>query len=264
MISDVRYSNLSKMDAVEFHTRAHKLMMRIARVSLLLCCVVGFILTAYVVWADILPNPVHRPITPPAPPNQDDAQISMSEASVTITLHRQSSQLITTVVADFKMVYSQGSKPSTQLEMAMPVLEGEKPANYRLKYLRIDGKPVAADQVKQSTWVASPTSSYQGFVWPDTMNRGAVQTVSIAYELTVPRDARSAWHVTYILKSGAKWSGPIGHEIVRMVPEKGLKLRALPSSMKSRREADGAIVWEIENQKPTDDAVVEVTPAPKS
>lgn len=237
-------------------------MKRTAVVNVVLCWIVVCILAACVAWADVLPYPGDKRPRPPRPPvlNQDDTQISITQAEVKISLHRHSSQLTTTVVASFKLEFSQGSTPLAHFEMAMPVVESASAPNYRLLYLKVDGKPVAADQIQKKTWPASPTTSYQGFVWPATMSRGSAQNVTIAYELTQKADQKGAWQVAYILKSGAKWTGTIGHETVRLVPEKGLQLRAAPSSIKSRREADGSIVWEIENQKPTNDAVAEVTP----
>ena len=241
-------------------------MKRPAFSSALLAFIVGCILAA-VAWGDLLPFPGgkgSRPI-PPGQRVQDldlnKTPVSMRQARVDVVLKRRSADLVATVEAEFKMVCSEAGKPSTTFETAMPVVEGGSVASYRLIYLKIDGKPVPADQIRKTTWTASSGQKvYQGFVWPTTMRRGAEQSVSIAYELRRRPNPQGRWHFTYILSSGAEWFGPIGHETVHIRPEKGLQMQPASSSLRPRREADGSILWEIDNDKPQGDVIVEIMP----
>lgn len=209
-------------------------------------------------WGDILPYPGEKR----SRPEWQLPAISMQRATVEVVLKRHASKLTAVVEAEFKMDCSGAHGPSASFEMAMPVVEGNQEARYRLLYLNIDGKSVAANQVRKTSWPSSAGGQplYQGFVWPDTINRGAEQTVTIAYELTQDANPRGGWQFTYILKSGAAWSGPIGHEAVRIKPEKGLQLQPTSSGLQPQRQADGSVLWEIDNQKPADDATVEITP----
>jgi hypothetical protein len=186
----------------------------------------------------------------------------MQRATVDVVLKRHASKLSAVVEAEFKMVCSGANEPSANFDMAMPVIEGSPKASYRLLYLKIDGKSVAANQVHKTSWRSSPGRQglYQGFVWPNTVDRGAEQTVTIAYELTQEANPQGGWQFTYILKSGAAWSGPIGHEAVHIRAKKDLQMQPTSSSLQPQRQPDGSVRWEIDNQKPTTDVTVEITP----
>lgn len=219
---------------------------------------------AVVAWGDILPYPGSGPRPGPRLPivTRNDTAISMQRATVDVVLKRHASKLTAVVEAEFKMVCSGANEPSSNFEMAMPVVEGSHNTSYRLLYLKINGKSVAANQVRKTSWPSSAgrQDSYHGFVWSHTINSGAEQTVTIAYELTQEANLRGGWQFTYILRSGAAWSGPIGHEAVHIKAMKGLQMQPTPSSLQPQRQPDGSVRWEIDNQKPTDDVTVEITP----
>ncbi len=209
-------------------------------------------------WGDILPYPGEKR----SRPEWQLPAISMQRATVEVVLKRHASKLTAVVEAEFKMVCSGAHQPPADFEMAMPVVEGSQKTRYRLLYLKIDGKSVAANQMRKTSWPSSAErlAPYQGFVWTDTINRGSEQTVTIAYELTQEANPRGGWQFTYILRSGAAWSGPIGHEAVHIKPEIGLQLQPTSSGLHPQRQADGSVLWEIVNEKPADDVTVKVTP----
>jgi hypothetical protein len=211
-------------------------------------------------WGDVLPYPGEK-----RSGSRSEVQlpaISMQRATVEVVLKPHASKLTAVVKAEFKMVCSKGNQPPDNFTMAMPVVEGSQKTSYRILYLKIDGKAVATSKARKTSWPSHAGGQvlYQGFVWPDPILRGAEQTVTIAYELTEKANPRGGWQFTYILKSGAAWSGPIGHESVRIRPEKGLQMQPTPFSLQPRRQPDGSVVWEIDNQKPTEDVTVEITP----
>ncbi len=225
--------------------------------SILRWSIVACILAVFA-WGDILPYPGEKR----SRPEPQLPAISMQRATVEVVLKRHASKLTAVVEAEFKMACSGAHQPPVDFDMAMPVVEGSQKTSYRLLYLKIDGKSVAANQMRKSIWPSSAgwQAFYQGFVWPDTINPGAEQTVTIAYELTQEANPQGEWQFTYILKSGAAWAGPIGHEAVRIKPEKGLQVQPTSSSLHTKRQPDGSVLWEIDNQKPAADATVEITP----
>jgi len=224
----------------------------ILRWSIVACILCGL------AWGDILPYPGEKR----SRPEWQLPAISMQRATVEVVLKRHASKLTAVVEAEFKMSCSGASQPPVDFDMAMPVVESSQKTRYRLLYLKIDGKSVAANRMRKTSWpsLAGRLASYQGFVWPDTINRGSEQTVTIAYELTQEANPRGGWRFTYILRSGAAWSGPIGHEAVHIKPEVGLHLQPTSSALHPQRQADGSVLWEIDNEKPADDVTVEITP----
>jgi hypothetical protein len=60
----------------------------------------------------------------------------------------------------------------------------------------------------------------------------------------------------YVLKSGATWDGPIGRETITVSSGDGVDLGRLVSFGRPSVSSGSAWVWEIVNEKPTDDVLV--------
>jgi hypothetical protein len=222
-------------------------------------------LPAEVAWGDLAPYPVHRQPRPsePSEPVLDlkSTTVTMQEAHVDIILKQQSpNRILARVNGLFRMSFAEVKRASVDFMMALPVVQTNAAdvASFRLLKLEIDGTPIK--KFRQEAW-----DEYQGFVWPIRLYANTNQTVSVSYEVLLSvRDNKSSF--TYILKSGAKWSGPIDHETIRIKADKGIGLSPTKSlTLEPNHEAAGSIVWEIKNAVPTEDVSVGifVNPAEK-
>ena len=178
----------------------------------------------------------------------------------------------------------------------------------------IDANPIVSEYMGyQITWGEPTTSSFlHAYVWTQEFLPGKHCRVEVRYLLTlhaqslayskkytkgegqevVPFDAMvagesgdKAFFLDYILRSGATWKGPIGHETVtlRAAPSSGLTLERgdvitfgrnifsvapyTADSMNRLRAGVTAvgidwkskdIVWEIDREKPNEDILMEI------
>jgi hypothetical protein len=106
-------------------------------------------------------------------------------------------------------------------------------------------------------------TSLWGFAWRmPAMKTGQKQHVSVRYSIVLPLDGGKP-QVTYFLRSGAQWDGPIGRETVTVETEKGLFLKVLsPVALKPKKSSTNSLTWEIIDAKPTEDIRLEVSPEP--
>lgn len=237
------------------------------RTLLVPLCVAAIWILATVTWGDIAPYPHPRPSEPVLDTSR--TFISMQHAGVDINLKKQSTtQIVATVNCQFEITCLQAKTPSTDFMMALPVgydSAGQVP-DFHMVGLKVDGKP--RQDFRKERWIEPRVHrgivSYQGFVWPITVNRGAKHKVSVSYEMLLPvGDNKSSF--TYILRSGGNWHGPIGHEAVHIKGDTGLELypEGKPTLHPVRKD-DGSIVWEIKNVVPTEDVSVRIHTTPAS
>jgi hypothetical protein len=194
--------------------------------------------------------------------------ISLQQADVDINLKKQSAtQIVATVNCQFEITCVKAKTPSTDFMMALPVGydRAVRQSDFRMVSLKVDAKP--PETFRKDSWAdpGNPAKvAYVGYAWPITVNRGAKHTVSVSYELLLPvNDDRSSF--IYILRSGGKWYGPIGHETIRIKGDTGLELYPeAKSTLPLVRKDDGSIVWEIRNAKPTEDVSVRIQTTPAS
>jgi hypothetical protein len=67
---------------------------------------------------------------------------------------------------------------------------------------------------------------------------------------------------SYILRSGAAWSGPIGREEIELLADKGIDLsQSIFSGPRPVETADNRLLWKIINQKPTEDLLIAIPAA---
>lgn len=220
------------------------------------------------------PHPYPRPelldtnVANPQPPvpvlDTNRTFISMQQADVEITFKQQSTnQIAVTVKGRFLMSCLRSKESSTTFMMSLPV-GYDSVGEMQLIELTVDGK-TRQDYQKEQWFDPRFKRELQGFTWPTTVSAGTTQTVSVVYEEQLPVvDNQSSF--TYMLRSGGKWHGPIGQEIVQVKADPGLDLiPAESASLKPAREADGSIVWQIWNTVPKEDIVIKIkTPPPPS
>ena len=67
---------------------------------------------------------------------------------------------------------------------------------------------------------------------------------------------------SYILRSGAAWSGPIGREEIELLADKGIDLsRSIFSGPRPVETKTNRLLWKIVNQKPTEDLLIAIPAA---
>ena len=67
---------------------------------------------------------------------------------------------------------------------------------------------------------------------------------------------------SYILRSGAAWSGPIGREEIELLADDGIDLsRSIFSGLRPVKTTANRLLWKIVNQKPTEDLLIAIPAA---
>jgi hypothetical protein len=273
--------------------------MRIIR--LLLFILLSFTVTG--AWADILPIPWGgRPPGPRGPdweernqvkhpPDQKgpespiaerpqtvatEARVSMAAANVQVRIKKMDaapgtgeklSQLLADVTGEFDMVCSAAPKENNNLDVAFPIgYEDERPAAPVRFAVAIDGKPAA--DLKTAAWSVADENNRPrtqwGYAWRLTgLEAGQKRRIVVQYSIVLPQKAGKAEFI-YFLRSGARWDGPIGREIVNVTADKGLRMEVLsPILLKPEKISDTALTWRITNAKPAEDIKLTILPAAK-
>lgn len=119
------------------------------------------------------------------------------------------------------------------------------------------------------------------YLWTQTLPPGKKQRVVVTYEVWLRAqpmrtgNSRDDWSdpirseklssldqdrayffFDYVLKSGATWEGPIGKETITLSAEDGISLDGLVSVGRKPAKQGKTWVWDITNEKPTEDVLV--------
>lgn len=216
---------------------------------------------------DIAPDPVQRLGESLAP--RSPTAIEMSSETVRLALDEDTAR----VEAVFTLHNT--SSNSEDLDVGFPT--AAQPANYSwssregLKVTewgpstirdfsaRVDGREVKAEPK------TSPNSqSVRGWLcWPMAFGGGQTHTVEVRYEVATRDDAYSDpspllnRQMTYILKTGAGWKGPIGEAVVILdlskIPGENIS-RAAPEPT---RKDPGSWTWRFKDFKPSADVLIQ-------
>jgi hypothetical protein len=88
---------------------------------------------------------------------------------------------------------------------------------------------------------------------------------------TIPEDfhrkvgSGTFYFFSYILRSGAAWSGPIGREEIELLADKGIDLsRCIFSGPRPVKTTANRLLWKIANQKPAEDLFIAIPGASNS
>jgi hypothetical protein len=209
------------------------------------------------------------PGSPPAKGPQAKAaanQVSMAAANVRVRIHKMAAApgagkdqagLLAQVTGEFDMVCAAAPQEGGNLDVLLPIAyEDERPAVPVKFALTIDGKPVA--EVKTDTWPATDENhkprSQWGYAWTLTgLKGGQKRRITVQYSLVLPQKAGKA-QFTYFLRSGARWEGPIGQEVVNVTADQGLRVEVLsPTALQPEKRSDTSLTWRITNAKPAED-----------
>jgi hypothetical protein len=152
---------------------------------------------------------------------------------------------------------SAAPQKAEDLDLVFPLIYmGESsPQPVRLA-VSIDGKRAA--NVRTDTWPATDEAGrvvrQWGYAWRlPGLKSGQKRRIAVQYSLVLPQSEGKA-NFIYILRSGAKWDGPIGEEVVNVTAEKGLRMEILtPTALKPEHRTDTSLTWRITNAKPAED-----------
>ena len=271
--------------------------MRTAR--FLLFILLSFTVTC--AWADIMPVPWgKRPQRPQErtweernlrghPPDQEgpgsppskgpqtkaaDTRVSMVAANVQVRIHKMEaapgaggkiSQLLAQVTVEFDLVCAAAPKEGEDLDVILPIAyEDENPAAPVRFAVAIDGKP--ASDVKTDTWSVMDESNKAriqwGYAWRLTGLKGQQKRrIAVQYAFVLPQKEGKA-NFVYFLRSGARWDGPIGREVVNVTADPGLRLEVIsPVALKPEQRSDTSLTWIITNAKPAEDIRLSIAPS---
>jgi hypothetical protein len=220
-----------------------------------------------------IPPPIVRPTEPPIAFLDRDTKIELNGAQVQVSLSRAASVIPRLgrppllreqeVVADVEAAFElkcQASKISpAHFTMAFPVAPDNRREIRRAQCTRFS---VTLDK-QQPSWTRSRRFQlgdtwFDGYIWPASIREGATQKVAVNYRLRLPVVDQSATF-TYVLRSGAEWSGLIGQETIRVESGDGLTLRPRKGgALRPSEESDQKVVWNLKGTDPNEDILVDV------
>lgn len=254
------------------------------------------------VWADLAPLPGSRPrprppvfppvvrpqpplptplVTPRPEPARPDAevdwqypvldaqtQVVLASADVRVQLKPAGAKPRPAVLADvtgtFQLQCVQTPKPTVTFVTGFPLHDSDE---FRAEVAQFSVEVAGKKPVwlRTERWEPDDPRSrgltYSGYIWPLTLKAGETQEVKVIYSLRLPVQQNSA-AFTYILRSGAAWSGPIGRELVRIQAVDGLRVQpAAARTLRPQQQPDGSWVWAFENAEPREDVHVTITGA---
>jgi hypothetical protein len=120
----------------------------------------------------------------------------------------------------------------------------------------IDGKP-AAEVKKADVSVTDENNrprTLVGYAWRLTgLHGGEKRRIAVQYAIVLPQKEGKTQFI-YFLRSGARWDGPIGKEVVNITADRGLRLEVLsPAALQPLRRSNTSLTWRITNAKPDED-----------
>ncbi len=252
-------------------------------IRLLLLILLG--LTATCTWADILPLPgggghhVHQyPISPEKLPlgntatTASEARVALAAANVQIRIKKMVAatgggekvpRLAAYGKGEFNLVCSAGPQEGKDLDVFFPVAYEDEGSPVTLRCaVAIDGKP--AEVKKDNLAVTDENNKPRtllGYTWRLTgLKGGEKRRIAVQYAIVLPQKEGKAQFI-YFLRSGARWDGPIGKEVVKVTADRGLRLEVLsPVALQPETKSDTSLTWRITNAKPDEDIKLAILP----
>jgi hypothetical protein len=182
----------------------------------------------------------------------------MRSADVEVHLRDgQDGSIVADVDCRFRMAASGvergGGRP---LYVRFPLFFADEPTPVETRFsVAIDGREpqdLAAD-----SWFDIDETGHkrrqQGYTWEVGFEDRPSRQIDVRYSLILPeKDGRAQF--IYFLRSGAKWNGPIGRELVRVFADRTLRMDVVgPIAVKPVTRTVRELAWEINNAKPDED-----------
>jgi len=142
--------------------------------------------------------------------------------------------------------------------IGFPIRSLEDPVSYVSRFLvETDGNQGPVTKPMPNYTVTTPaepeptTVTYEGRYWFAVLRD--VLPIRVTYRLLLPVDDGQAFF-RYVLRSGGKWSAPLGKEIVTVAAVAPLKVQPLEAStLEPIRRANGSFRWTLLNARPAED-----------
>ena len=174
-------------------------------------------------------------------------------------------RLVAYVKGEFDLVCSAVPQGGKDLGVFFPLAyEDEGPPATRRFAVAIDGKP-AAEVKKDNLSVTDENHrlrTLSGYAWRLTgLKGGEKRRIALQYAIVLPQRQGKAQFI-YFLRSGARWDGPIGTEVVNVTAGPGLRLEVLsPVALQPSLRSATSLTWRITNAKPAEDLRLIIAPA---
>ena len=169
------------------------------------------------------------------------------------------------VKGEFDLVCSAVPREGKDLDVFLPIAYEDEGPPVPLRFaVTIDGKPAA--EVKKDNWSVTDENNRPrtllGYFWRLTgLNAGEKRRIAVQYAIVLPQKEGKAQFI-YFLRSGARWDGPIGKEVVNVTADQGLRLEVLsPAALQPEQRSDTSLTWRITNAKPAEDLRLIIVPA---
>ncbi|MGA8571952.1 MAG: hypothetical protein WBQ36_16305 [Desulfobaccales bacterium] len=176
------------------------------------------------------------------------------------------SRLVALVKGEFDLVCS-AVPQGKDLDVFFPLAyEDEGPPETLRFAVAIDGKPAA--QVKKDNLSVMEENNRPrtlwGYAWRLAgLRGGAKRRIIVQYAIVLPQKEGQAQFV-YFLRSGSRWDGPIGKEVINITADPGLRLKVLsPVALQPEQRSDTSLTWKITNAKPAEDLRLIIVPGPQ-
>ena len=207
------------------------------------------------------------------PTTASEAGVALAAANVQIRIKKgeaatgtreKISRLLANVKGEFDLVCSAVPQEGKDLDVFLAIAyEDEGPPVVLRFAVTIDGKPAA--EVKTDN--LSVTDENQrprtllGYTWRLTgLKGGEKRRIAVRYAIVLPEKEGKAQFI-YFLRSGARWDGPIGKEVINVRADQGLRLEVLsPAALQPSLRSATSLTWRIKNAKPAEDLRLIIVP----
>ena len=205
------------------------------------------------------------------PATASEVGVALAAANVQIRIKKEAatgtgekiSRPVAFVKGEFDLVCS-AVPQGKDLEVFFPLAYEDEGPPVTLRFtVAIDGKPVA--EVKKDNLPVMDENNrprtLSGYAWRLTgLKGGAKRRIAVQYAIVLPQKEGKAQFI-YFLRSGARWDGPIGKEVVNITADPGLRLEVPgPVALQPEQRSDTALTWKITNAKPAEDVRLDVVP----
>jgi hypothetical protein len=190
-------------------------------------------------------------------PGAPGSRVQMSAEDVHIQVREKDDLVFASVVANFDML-SPGQ--NSQLLVGFPGFASEAiPSDIQQPFSPVMFQPSSITNFRASSSLGQYTASVRKvnvgaysqtdwFVWSMLFPASEPLRVQVAYDQQL--DGQGGWApVSYVLRTGALWNGPIRLATITMTAESGGLIGGIPAP----QSAEGGLTWSMSNFKPTQD-----------